>query len=94
MSAIRTLAERVYAGRRELYDLSGIDPENKNTEVIISVDLHMRIMSELADRDKNDPLAVWKDVSAPSHLRVFGFPVRRDPTFADDEIRFRTEVVL
>jgi hypothetical protein len=95
-SVIDEVARRVWAGRRNLQRIA-VSTDRDGIEIILSVDLHTRIMAELAEmeREGRGPLTPAKrDHSAPGGLRFFGMIVRRDPTFLDDEIRFRCEVAL
>lgn len=97
MHTASDIVQRVWKGRRALYDLTAIDPAHKSTEIVMSVDLHMILMSELALGPGERPMlhsVAQRDPDAPAGVRIYGMPVRRDPTFADDEIRFRSEVTL
>lgn len=87
------ILERIWDGRNGLRDL-GVDPGIKNVEIVLSVDAHMRIMAAKKAAGLRWMSIVSPDPEAPLGIRIFGLPVSRDPSFADHEIRFRSEVAV
>jgi len=89
---IEEIIDRIYAGRSQIAKLGG-HTRSDNLEIVMSVDAHMTVMVGRIDNPRAASV-IELDPDAPNGVRILGLPVRRDPTFADDEIRFRSEVSL
>lgn len=88
----REILERIWEGRRQLRELH-INPELKDVELIMSVDLHMRLMGGLSSLgDMRGVVEI--DHSLPAAIRIWGMVVRRDPNFRHNEMTFRSEVQI
>ena len=87
--SILDILDRIWSGRNELRRLH-VDPNLENVDIVMSVHAHMVVMSDRASVAG----IVELDNDAPAGIRIWGLPVRRDPTFDDNEIRFRSEVAL
>jgi hypothetical protein len=85
------IIDRIWAGRGVLTRMR-ITTDLNDVEIIMSVDTHMRLMA-----GRSNPAvasAIEVDHKLPVGIRIFGLVVRRDPTFAPNEIRFRSEISL
>lgn len=87
----REILDRIWAGRVQLRKVC-LDPNPETVTIVMSVHAHMLIMMDLDRLEIRSFVEV--DYSLPANIRIWGFVVHCDPTFADHEIRFRSEVAL